>query len=159
MPVLPVGAYTSQEWFDREQEKIFGATWQFAGLQEDIEQEGDYLTVQCGNRNILVLRGRNGQLQAFHNLCRHRGTRLLDGQGSKLKVIQCAYHHWTYKLSGELAYVPQQEGEFPQIQKKGMCLHRAAVALCKGMVWVHPDPGAMPVETWFRDIMPHLGPP
>ena len=56
MPILPVEAYTSQEWFDQEQKIIFGNTWQFAGLVEDIQEPGDYITVQCGHQNIVIVK-------------------------------------------------------------------------------------------------------
>lgn len=62
MPILPVEAYTSQEWFDKEQELIFGNTWQFAGLMEDIQDPGDYITVQCGHQNIVVLNNQTHEL-------------------------------------------------------------------------------------------------
>ena len=75
--LLPVEAYTSQAWFDWEQEELFGRTWNFAGMTSDLKGPGDYLTVQAGVHPIFVVRGQDHRLRAFHNICRHRGTQLL----------------------------------------------------------------------------------
>ncbi|BDS15307.1 aromatic ring-hydroxylating oxygenase subunit alpha [Aureispira anguillae] len=158
MPILPVEAYTSQEWFEQEQELIFGNTWQFAGLIEDIQDPGDYITVQCGRQNILVVKGRDQRLRAFHNLCRHRGTQLLRAVGKKQKALTCPYHDWSYDLSGQLINVPEKEKEFPDLELDKICLHKAAVDIWRGMLWVHPDPKAMPITEWFKGCKEHLGP-
>lgn len=158
MPILPVHAYTSQEWFDKEQRVIFGNTWQFAGLIEDIQEPGDYITVQCGNQNIMVLKGRDQRLRAFHNLCRHRGTQLLRAVGKKQKAITCPYHDWTYNLKGELVSVPEKETEFPDLELDKICLHKASVDVWRGMIWVHPRPDAPSIVKWFEGCEEHLGP-
>lgn len=158
MPVLPVSAYTSQDWFEKEQTHIFGNTWQFAGLAEDIKESGDYITVQCGLQNILVVKGKDQALRAFHNLCRHRGTQLLRAVGKKQKALTCPYHDWTYDLTGQLISVPDQEREFPDLELDKICLHKAAVGIWRGMIWVHPKPNAMPLEKWFEGCEQYLGP-
>ena len=158
MPILPVEAYTSQEWFDKEQELIFGNTWQFAGLMEDVKEPGDYVTVQCGNQNIVVVKGRDQRLRAFHNLCRHRGTQLLRAVGKKQKALTCPYHDWTYDLTGQLISVPEKEKEFPDLELDKICLHKASVDIWRGMLWVHPKPDAMPINEWFKGCEEHLGP-
>ncbi|MGB0523314.1 MAG: aromatic ring-hydroxylating oxygenase subunit alpha [Flammeovirgaceae bacterium] len=155
---LPKRAYIDQEWFDRELELIFGNTWQFAGFEEDLKDTGDYLTVQCGHQNILVLKDETQSLRAFHNLCRHRGAQLLPNCGKKQYTITCPYHHWAYKLNGELAGIPKQQQEFPQIEKKKLGLHPAAVANWRGMIWVHPSADAPCISTWFNDCENQLGP-
>ena len=86
MPVLPVDAYISQDWFDQEQALIFSQTWQFGGFFEDVAEPGDYITVQAGLNNILVVRGLDQRLRAFHNICRHRGTQLLRTTGKAQKA-------------------------------------------------------------------------
>ncbi|NES72016.1 MAG: Rieske (2Fe-2S) protein, partial [Okeania sp. SIO2D1] len=112
-PILPIEAYTSQHWFDREQETIFSQTWQFAGFVEDLSESGDYLTVQAGVNNILVLLDDKKQMRAFHNICRHRGTQLLRTSGKRKKFIACPYHDWTYNLDGNLVAVPECKTQFP----------------------------------------------
>lgn len=158
MPVLPVEAYTSQEWFDQEQRKIFGNTWQFAGLVEDIQDPGDYITVQCGHQNIVIVKGRDQRLRAFHNLCRHRGTQLLRAVGKKQKALTCPYHDWTYDLNGQLLSVPEKEKEFPDLDLNKICLHKASVDVWRGMLWIHPNPDAETIIKWFEGCLEHLGP-
>ncbi len=158
MPILPVEAYTSQEWFDREQKIIFGNTWQFAGLTEDLQEAGDYVTVQCGHQNIVIVMGHDGTRRAFHNLCRHRGTQLLRAVGKRQKALTCPYHDWTYNLSGQLISVPEKKTEFPDLEIDKICLHKASVANWRGMLWVHPKSDAQPIEEWFAGCEERLGP-
>jgi len=158
MPILPIEAYTSQEWFDKEQEIIFGNSWQFAGLVEDIRDPGDYIAVQCGHQNIVIVKGRDQRLRAFHNLCRHRGTQLLRAVGKKQKALTCPYHDWTYDLNGQLISVPEKDTEFPDLELDKICLHKASVDIWRGMLWVHPKPDVDPITTWFEGCWEHLGP-
>ena len=86
---LPVEAYTAQDWFDQEQQMIFSRTWRFAGLIEDIEGPGHYLSVQAGLNNLFIVMGRDHRLRAFHNICRHRGTQLIRAVGKTQKALTC----------------------------------------------------------------------
>lgn len=157
MPVLPAEAYTSQEWFDREQELIFSKVWRYAGLAEDIEP-GAYISVDAGLNNIFILMDNDRHLRAFHNICRHRGTQLLRAVGKTPKAITCPYHDWTYDLEGNLISVPEEKKEFPNLDKSCLGLKPAAVEKWHGMLWVHPDPDAASITDWFGDVEVHLGP-
>ena len=158
MPILPVSAYTSQEWFDREQERIFSRTWAFAGFVEDVGEPGQYVSVQAGLNNVFIVMGRDRRLRAFHNICRHRGTQLLRAAGKAGRAIVCPYHDWTYDLEGCLLTPPVLKKHFPGADLQGIGLKKAAVDTWRGMLWVHPDPDAGPVMQWFGDVEPHLGP-
>ena len=158
MPVLSVEAYTSQEWFDKEQKYIFSHTWQFAGFVEDLNEPGDYITVQAGLNNILVIYGEDKQLKAFHNVCRHRGTQLLRAVGKAKKFITCPYHDWTYTLDGELSGVSDRKTQFPDLDRSKLCLHQASVGIWRGMIFVHPDHHPRKsLADWFEKIEPYLG--
>lgn len=154
---LPIEAYTSQDWFNREQEHIFSKTWRFAGFAEDIKSAGDYISVQAGLNNIFIIKSFDGDLRAFHNICRHRGTQLLRGAGNGIKAITCPYHDWTYNLTGDLVAVPEHTDEFADIDKKCHSLKPASVAVWRSMIFVHPAP-AQDIEKWFASITPYLGP-
>ncbi|WP_198938436.1 aromatic ring-hydroxylating oxygenase subunit alpha [Tenacibaculum holothuriorum] len=158
MPVLPVEAYTSQEWYNLEMEHIFGNTWQFAGLIEDVANPGDFVTVQCGSQNIMVVKGKDQRLRAFHNICRHKGTQLLRSAGKAKTAITCPYHAWTYSLQGELQSVPDEEKQFPNLDKKKFCLHKAQVETWRGMVFVHPDPKAEPLHEFLCGFENYISP-
>lgn len=157
--LLPVDAYTSREWFDHEQERIFSRTWRYAGFAEDIREPGQFLTVQAGLNNLLIIMGPDRQLRAFHNLCRHRGTQLLRAAGKDQKVITCPYHDWTYDLDGALISVPEEEA-FEGLDKSCLGLKPASVACWRSMIFVHPDPPetAGSIVEWFGDIEAKLGP-
>lgn len=158
MHVLPVAAYTEQDWFDREQELIFSRTWAYAGFAEDISEPGQFISVQAGLNNIFIIMGRDRRLRAFHNICRHRGTQLLRAAGKTQKAITCPYHDWTYDLEGALVSVPEEAAEFQGIDKTCLGLKKASVDIWRGMLWVHPDPDVGSIMEWFGDVEPHLGP-
>ncbi len=155
---LPVEAYTSEDWYRREQELIFSRVWRYAGFVEDLENSGDYLTVQAGLHNIIVVVGKDGSLRAFHNRCRHRGTQLLRTVGKRQKAIRCPYHDWTYDLEGKLISVPELSREFGDLDKGCLGLQAASVDVWRGMIFVHSDPNAPSLQEWFSEIEPHLGP-
>jgi Rieske 2Fe-2S family protein len=158
MPVLPVNAYTSQEWFDQEQKEIFSKVWAFGGFPEDLPDTGDHLTVQAGLNNIIVIRGKDGELRAFHNICRHRGARMLRPHGKSASAITCPYHDWTYDLEGNLKGIPNKAQEFPDLDTSCLNLHKASVGIWRGMFFVHPDPLAPSVESWFGPMEEYVGP-
>ncbi len=158
MPVLPVSAYTSQEWFDLEQKLIFSRVWSLGGFPEDLPNTGDHVSIQAGLNNILVIRGNDGVLRAFHNICRHRGARMLRPHGKSASAITCPYHDWTYDFEGNLRGVPNKQEEFPDLDPACLSLHKASVAEWRGMLFVHPEADAPSIEDWFGPIAPYLGP-
>ena len=85
--VLPREAYVSATWLDRERRDLFSRSWTLAGVTTDFSAPGDYRTVQAGLYPLIVMRDRDGELRAFHNLCRHRGTELLEGNGNAGNAI------------------------------------------------------------------------
>src|SRR5881392_3491687 len=96
---LPGRYYTSQEIYAEEQERIFTARWICVGRAADIPAAGDYVLRTIAGESVIVVRGRDGALRAFYNVCRHRGTRLCEEpRGRFSETIQCPYHAWTYTL-------------------------------------------------------------
>jgi len=154
---LPPRAYTSQDWFDREQEMIFNRCWQFAGMVEDLPAPRSYLCTTVGRHPLVVLRGEDGELRAFHNICRHRGAQLLEGQGTLRSAIVCPYHSWTYAPDGRLKGVPQKQF-FPGLRKDTLGLKPAACQVWNNLIFVHPDPAAEPLEDWLGGFPEKAGP-
>ncbi len=108
---LPAAWYTDPATFAREQARIFRRAWQYAGLTEELPRPGDFLTRELGGAPVVLLRDRDGQLRAFANVCRHRGSQLvLDACGNR-KTLQCHYHAWTYNLDGTLRAAPGMKDE------------------------------------------------
>ena len=139
---LPREAYTDRAWFERERRQLFSRNWTYACNANDIGQPGDYVTLLVGEYPLLILRTREGALRAFHNLCRHRGTELLEGAGRIEGKLICPYHRWTYDLDGSLVAVPNQKECFPGLERSTSGLLAAGLGEFKGMVFVHPEPDA-----------------
>ncbi|MDH3690218.1 MAG: aromatic ring-hydroxylating dioxygenase subunit alpha [Gammaproteobacteria bacterium] len=105
---LPTWCYTSQEFYQREVERLFMRMWNFIGREDEIPNPGDYLTTDICGESVVVIRDQENRIQAFANTCRHRGTRLLSGSGH-CRAIICPYHAWTYALDGKLVGTPGME--------------------------------------------------
>ena len=98
-------AYTSDNFFALEQEKIFSNSWVAVGCLPKVRKQGDILVTEVAGRSILVVRGKKNKLMAFYNVCRHRGSKLLN-ESCNIKKIRCPYHAWVYGLDGECLGTP-----------------------------------------------------
>ncbi len=98
---LPAWAYLDPDVYERERHEIFYKTWIYAGWAGELRAPGDYMTVELLDQSVIVMRGRDGALQGFHNVCQHRGHRLLEDRG-RVAAITCPYHAWVYDLDGGL---------------------------------------------------------
>ena len=107
---LPARYYRDPEIFEREAIRIHRARWNAACPAEELVRPGDYRLVRVGGDSLIVLRDREGRVRAHHNVCRHRGTRMLrDAAGRLAGSIQCPYHAWTYGLDGALRRAPHMD--------------------------------------------------
>lgn len=151
--VLPIDAYTAPAWFEREQRDLFGRCWGFAGMTEDIPQPGDYACVDVGRVALFLLRDHDGRIRAFHNFCRHRGVRLLNGRGNLGRTISCFYHRWTYDLAGKLVSATLQREQLPDLDRARYGLKPAQLGFWRNAVFVNPDPEAEPFEAWLQQTL------
>jgi phenylpropionate dioxygenase-like ring-hydroxylating dioxygenase large terminal subunit len=99
--------YVEPAALEREQEAIFARSWQLAGHAADVAAPGRFTTARVGRESVLVVRGEDGELRAFRNVCRHRAARLREGRGECGKALRCPYHSWTYRTDGSLIGVPE----------------------------------------------------
>jgi glycine betaine catabolism A len=100
---LPAHCYTSPEWFRRELAAIHHRMWLFGGRADELTGPGAYVQRNFGNASVILVRGDDQKVRAFHNVCRHRGTRLVNDESGQCKArFQCKYHAWTYRLDGAL---------------------------------------------------------
>ena len=136
----PVSAYTCEQRFAREQKTLFSETPLVMALSCQIPNPGDYITNDYTGAPVVMVRGRDGQARAFLNVCRHRGARVVDGQGTARKVLSCPYHGWSYDLDGTLAHIPDASA-FDGVDPA--CHGLAALPLAErhGMIWVRPSAG------------------
>ncbi|BBF86845.1 phenylpropionate dioxygenase [Aquitalea magnusonii] len=96
--------YNSQEVFDADIKYIFQRHWIYVAVSSEIPEPGDYVTVEIGKEPILILRDDDMQIKAFHNVCRHRGSRLCADEKGSVGNLVCPYHQWTYNLAGKLIF-------------------------------------------------------
>lgn len=125
--------YSSKDVFQADIQHIWQKNWLFAGFENQIKTSGEYFTYQVGNENVIVLRADDGQVKAFHNVCRHRGARICEKTHGKVTNLTCPYHAWTYNKQGECIKAPQTKGQF-DLSQKG--LHKAHVRAVGGLIFV-----------------------
>lgn len=140
---IKADAYTQAQWFDFEQQAILTRSWQWACHVEALREPGAYIADEIAGRPILLVRGRDGELRGFYNVCRHRGHQLLSGQG-QTRRITCPYHAWTYDLGGQLRVAPSTD-KLEDFDKSQICLHQIAVEEFCGFVFANLDPQATPL--------------
>lgn len=104
--------YLSQQVFDLDMEAIFARHWIHVAVEPDIPEPGDYITVDVGRHSVVIVRDDDQQIRAFHNVCRHRGSRLCQEQQGSVGNLVCPYHQWTYTLDGKLAYAEHMGAGF-----------------------------------------------
>jgi Rieske 2Fe-2S family protein len=143
---LPGRYFTSQEIFAAELERIYSERWLVVGRAERVQQAGDYFLATIGTESLILVRDGQGSVNAFFNVCRHRGTRLCTDESGRFSAsIQCPYHAWTYGLDGRLLRVPLMDGT-PGFDKSAYPLHRPALAEWEGFLLVNlsrqPEPFA-----------------
>ena len=134
---LPVYPYLSSDYYQKEIERIFRRDWLCVGRVEEIPNPGDYKVkrLDFARTSVILIRGKDGMIDAFHNVCRHRGNKVVTETGgeetfgsNKAAVVTCRFHGWTYNAKGALVGVPQEE-RFPP------CFRRAD----NGLVPIHVD--------------------
>ncbi|MGH7125195.1 MAG: aromatic ring-hydroxylating oxygenase subunit alpha [Stellaceae bacterium] len=147
---LPPWCYTSQRFYDREVERAFKTSWNFIGREDELPKAGDYAAYDLVGEPVLIVRDRAGVLRAFANSCRHRGTRLLDGDGN-CRGIVCPYHGWTYGLNGELLGAAGME-ETRGFDKKAYGLHPIRLETWEGFVFVNLSADTVGLREYLGDL-------
>ena len=150
--LIPKEQYFESEWFEREKQSIFNACWTFATTIDRLKNPGDFVTLQFMDHPLVVLKDQQGELKAFHNICRHRGCEVLEGSGNTGKTIVCPYHRWTYQLGGALRGVTNEKECFEKVEREGMGLHQASVGVYADLVFVNP--AAKPTTSFEEFIGP-----
>jgi Rieske 2Fe-2S family protein len=147
--------YTDEDYFRLDMEMIYYRDWLFIGHDCELPKPGAYFTVQIGTYPVVIVRGRDNVIRAFHNSCRHRGSRVCTKEhGSSVRLV-CPYHQWTYDLEGKLAFARHMGDDF---DKTGFNLKPVHCEIVAGYVFIclaNTAPDFQPV----RDkIEPYVAP-
>jgi phenylpropionate dioxygenase-like ring-hydroxylating dioxygenase large terminal subunit len=151
---LSVSRYTSEERFRREREILFRRYPLILGTESQFEAPGTCLTHDLLDLPLLLVRGEDGVLRAFLNVCRHRGTRIVSEDGlCHRDALTCPYHNWTYGLDGRLKKIPRGKEGFPNVDPAAHGLVPLPLLVRHGLVWVLPDrDAAIDVDAYLGEI-------
>lgn len=153
----PVTRYLCRDQFDREQRDVFRALPVIAAHRSEIAEPGDFLSRKIAGLPLLLTRDDDGAVHAFLNVCRHRGTRLVEEEAGCRRRFSCPYHAWTWDNRGELKGIPHGKQGFPDIDKGSLGLRRLACREQYGFVWVHAGPaGEIDIDDWLAGLAPDL---
>jgi len=157
---LPSWTYNSEAFFELEKEHLFLSNWQLICHTSNIPNPGDYFTFQIFNERLVAIRGEDQQVRAFHNVCAHRASRILDGDyGNCGKRLTCPYHAWSYDLKGNLIKVPYRD-QFHDLKESDHGLKTVEMEIFQGFIFVKVLPSDCPsVEEQFspyiEEILPY----
>ena len=148
---IPKSRYLSPEFAALEHERMWPRVWQIACTVDHVSDPGDYFEYRIGERSMLIVRDLDGALRAYQNVCRHRGNLLCTGSGHGLEELRCGYHRWCWGLDGRLREVPSRKG-FGVLRNDDYPLFPASVGTLGPIVFVNPDPDAMPLAEYLEAV-------
>jgi choline monooxygenase len=148
---VPVYRYLSPDFAALEEARLWPKVWQIACTVDHVAEPGDFFEYRAGPYSVLIVRGDDGGLRAFQNVCRHRGNSICQGMGEGLTQIRCPWHHWTWDLQGRLREVPSRRW-FGGLVNDDYPLFAVQVGEWARLVWVNLDPDAMPLMDYLEGI-------
>ena len=153
---LPAWIYRDPDFFAAEQRAVFRPSWQIVCHLSDVPNPGDYHTLDFLGESLFVVRGEDDAVRAFHNVCRHRASRLVDGgKGHCGSRIACPYHHWTYALDGRLIALPHRK-TFTGLDVAQHGLAPVEHEVYLGFIFVRLEPGLPSVREMMAPYTPEL---
>lgn len=146
-------------YYEAEREAVFKRTWLNVGRVERLPRTGSYFTreLAVADTSLILVRGKDGQIRAFHNICRHRGNKLVwndfpaEETAGTCRQFTCKYHAWRYGLDGELTFI-QQEDEFFGVDKSQYGLKAVRCEIWAGFIFVNLDPEAAPLADYLGEL-------
>ena len=147
---LPSSLYTDPAVFSAEKEKIFARTWHVVGRHDQVANPGNYFTTDLLGEPLLIVRGTEGKLRGFYNVCRHRAGPPAEGCGSR-KLFRCGYHGWTYGLDGALISASEIEG-VEGFRSEDFALRTVRTEEWFNFIFVNLDPEARPLRECLGEL-------
>ena len=152
---LPQAMYLDPTLYEADLEAVFAAEWLFACNGCEIPRPGDYITFEVGRDPVVVLRDRDGQIRAFHNSCRHRGSRICQAETGHATRLICPYHQWVYELDGSLRNARQMPKEF---DKSTQGLAPIATEVICGLVYICLAETPPNISRFRAEVTPFIAP-
>ena len=154
---LPGWLYYDAEFFEAEKRAFLRAAPQIVCHESEIAEPGAWRSLDYLGESVIVIRGDDGQAWAFANVCRHRGSRLVDGTGGCARVLTCPYHAWSYARDGRLVGVPHRS-EYPGLKTEDHGLFPVALEKWRGFLFVTLEPGAPSVAEMMAPYEAEVAP-
>lgn len=160
----PVEAYISPDYARAEGERLWAKVWQHAGRVEEIPGVGDYITYDIGDDSILIVRTAPNSIKAYHNVCPHRGRKLVgtacgrNGACGSRKSFVCNYHAWTFGLDGRASHIPDKEDWKGVLTEERTSLAEVQVDIWGGWIWINMDPGCLALRDYLEPVASLLDP-
>ena len=151
---LAAERYTSREFMELENRKMWPRVWQFAAREEDLPEPGDYVVYENAGRSYLVVRQEDGSVRAFHNVCLHRGRKLRTESGWAAD-FQCPFHGFTWNTDGSLKHIPCR-WDFPHLTEEKMKLPEPEVGRWGGYIFLREEPGGPSLEDYLAPLPEHF---
>ncbi len=153
---LPQKYFVSPDIFTKEQAEIFSKEWLLVGHQSQIPDAGDFIVQRVNHESLFVIRDRGAKIHGFFNVCRHRGSRLIEDNCGNRAAIQCPYHAWIYGLDGRLIGAPHMD-EVPGFEKADYPLHEVNLGIWEGFIFVNlrdasAERSDYSLEHWFAPL-------
>ena len=146
--------YTDPDIFRADMEMIFYRDWLFAGVACELPKTGNFITHQIGDYGVIIVRGGDGQIRAFHNSCRHRGSILCKAAKGSAPKLVCPYHQWTYELDGRLLWARDMGADFDASQHGLKPVH---CRVLEGLVYICLAETAPDFDAFAGMAKPYLG--
>src|SRR3954447_10017158 len=137
---LPGWVYRDPEFFAVEMERVIRPAWQIVCHENEIAEPGAWRTLDYLGESVVAIRGDDGRVRAFLNVCRHRASRLVSGEGGCARRLTCPYHAWTYALDGRLIGVPHHT-DYPGLDPASLGLLAVELETWRGFVFVRLEGG------------------
>jgi phenylpropionate dioxygenase-like ring-hydroxylating dioxygenase large terminal subunit len=153
---VPAKPYYDPDWFALEREAVFRRSWLYIGHECELQENGSFIRrdLEVLDASLLIVRGKDGVIRAFHNVCTHRGTQLVEESAGKQSTFSCPYHMWTFGGDGALLSAPDFE-RF-NLDKKDCALKSVALDVCAGMIFVHLGQEPQPLSEWLGELGPQM---